>query len=189
MALTTTPCAVCGMTPTLRLMIRRHIGLIFVQRFISVDKPLCRTHGRHYTKLYLNKTLVQGWWGVFSFFINFYDVCSDVSVLRKYSSLDEPSAPAHQRRDRGGTSHLGRRTANRIGRLVAARPLSTALAIRVFPDTTYTPQTLRWAANTRTIIGQAPVQTDITMIMGVGSCEFPVSDRAGCFEEPATTSP
>ena len=62
MALTTTPCAVCGMTPTLRLTIRRHIGMILVQRFISVDKPLCRTHGRHYTKLFLNKTLVQGWW-------------------------------------------------------------------------------------------------------------------------------
>ena len=93
MALTTTPCAVCGMTPTLRLTIRRHIGMILVQRFISVDKPLCRTHGRQFTKLFLKKTLVQGWWGMFSFFINFYDVCSDVSVLRKYSSLDEPTAP------------------------------------------------------------------------------------------------
>ena len=93
MAVTTTPCAVCGKTPTLRLTIRRHIGLILLQRFISIDKPLCRTHGRHLTKMFLKKTLVQGWWGMFSFFINFFDVFSDVSVLRKYSSLDEPTAP------------------------------------------------------------------------------------------------
>ena len=85
MAVTTTPCAVCGMTPTLRLTIRRHVGLIVAQRFISIDKPLCRTHGRHLSNSFLKKTLVQGWWGLFSFFINFFDVFSDISVLRKFS--------------------------------------------------------------------------------------------------------
>ena len=93
MAVTTTPCAVCGMTPTLRLTIRRHVGLIVAQRFISIDKPLCRTHGRHLSKSFLKKTLVQGWWGLFSFFINFFDVFSDISVLRKFSDLAEPAAP------------------------------------------------------------------------------------------------
>jgi hypothetical protein len=93
MAVTMTPCVVCGMTPTLRLTIRRHVGMIFVQRFVSVNKPLCRTHGRHITKSFLKKTLLEGWWGVISFFINFFNVFSDISVLRKYSRLEEPSAP------------------------------------------------------------------------------------------------
>lgn len=93
MALPTTPCAVCGMTPTLQVMVRRHVGMIFAQAFVSVDKPLCRTHGRDLSKRFLKKTMVQGWWGFFSFFMNFFDVFADLSALRKYNSLDEPSAP------------------------------------------------------------------------------------------------
>lgn len=93
MPVTNVPCAICGMTPTLRLTIRRHVGLILVQQFASVNKPLCRTHGRQMTKTFLKKTLWQGWWGLFSFFMNIFDVCSDLSALRKFNELSEPAPP------------------------------------------------------------------------------------------------
>ena len=36
------------------------------------------------------KTLVQGWWGIISFFVNFVAVGTDIAALRRASKLGEP---------------------------------------------------------------------------------------------------
>jgi hypothetical protein len=58
---------------------------------------VCRTHGTELTKTYLTKTLTQGWWGIISFFVNWFAVANDVVMLRRVSRLAPPApvpAPA-----------------------------------------------------------------------------------------------
>ena len=89
-ASTTTPCVVCGRVPTRAESIRRHVGMIVMQRFVKLRQPLCREHGVEVTNTYLRKTLIEGWWGFISFFLNFLTVGNDLVVLFRYRALDEP---------------------------------------------------------------------------------------------------
>jgi hypothetical protein len=83
-------CKVCGRGPAQEFKLRRHVGMLVMQRFIWFKGPLCRDHGRQYAKDYLNKTLVQGWWGIISFFANWYAVFTDLSALSKAKKMAAP---------------------------------------------------------------------------------------------------
>lgn len=87
---TTTPCVVCGRVPTRAESIRRHVGMIVMQRFVKLKQPLCREHGIEISNTYLRKTLIEGWWGFVSFFLNFFTVGNDLVVLFRYRALGEP---------------------------------------------------------------------------------------------------
>ena len=87
---TTTPCVVCGRVPTRTESIRRQVGMIVMQRFVKLEQPLCREHGVEVTNTYLRKTLIEGWWGFISFFLNFFTVGNDLVVLFRYRALGEP---------------------------------------------------------------------------------------------------
>jgi hypothetical protein len=89
---TATPCVVCGATPSRVEPIRRHVGMIFLQRFVKLERPLCRDHGLELTRSYLLRTLWQGWWGLISFFVNWAVLVSDIVVLFRYRSLPPPIA-------------------------------------------------------------------------------------------------
>jgi len=83
-------CQVCGRTPAAQLTLRRHVGMLIMQKFFRAKPTLCRDHGRQVAKQWLTKTLVQGWWGIVSFFVNFVAVGTDIAALRKASKLGEP---------------------------------------------------------------------------------------------------
>lgn len=87
---TTTPCVVCGRVPTRTESVRRHVGMIVMQRFVKLKQPLCREHGVEISNTYLRKTLIEGWWGFISFFLNFFTVGNDLVVLFRYRALGEP---------------------------------------------------------------------------------------------------
>jgi hypothetical protein len=87
-----TPCYACGATPTRKLPIRRHRGMIIVQQFFKIHQSLCRDHGVDASKKYLGKTLLEGWWGFVSFFVNIFVVISDIVVWLQYARLPEPIA-------------------------------------------------------------------------------------------------
>lgn len=53
----------------------------------------CRDHGMALTRSWLGKTVVQGWWGVISFFVSWFVVASDIAALVK-ASRDEPKPAA-----------------------------------------------------------------------------------------------
>ncbi|MEZ5408520.1 MAG: DUF2510 domain-containing protein [Acidimicrobiales bacterium] len=76
--------------PTRTESIRRHVGMIVMQRFVKLSQPLCRDHGIEITRTYLRKTLIEGWWGFISFFLNFFTVGNDLVVLSRYRGLGEP---------------------------------------------------------------------------------------------------
>jgi hypothetical protein len=84
------PCAVCGRGPTRNITIRRHIGLLVVARFIRLRAPLCHEHGVATAKTYLGRTLVQGWWGLFSLVVNPFNVIADIRALIGYMRLPAP---------------------------------------------------------------------------------------------------
>jgi hypothetical protein len=83
-------CQVCGRRPAAQLKVRRHVGMILMQRFVSARPTLCREHGVAIAKEFLRKTLVQGWWGLISFFVNFYAVYTDLLALSKARKLGPP---------------------------------------------------------------------------------------------------
>jgi len=85
------PCVRCGLTPTRALPIRRHVGMVLAQQFVKVQQPLCRDHGREMTKQFLGKTMAQGWWGIISFFVNFWVIARDIVVLVAYGALAPPT--------------------------------------------------------------------------------------------------
>jgi hypothetical protein len=100
------PCSVCRRTPTRRLTIRRHQGIIVFMRFFRIDKSLCRDHGIALTRSALKQTAAQGWWGVLSVFINLYDVLWDLRVLAGYKRM--PAAPPIPQPAAGGRIQMRR---------------------------------------------------------------------------------
>ena len=84
-------CQVCQRTPAQRMTVRRHVGMIIVQRFVRFRGPLCRDHGLELTKRYLRQTLVQGWWGYISFFVNWFVIATDLMTLSTARGMQPPS--------------------------------------------------------------------------------------------------
>lgn len=72
------------------IVVRRHVGMIVLQKFYKAEGSFCRDHGTELSKDYLLKTLAFGWWGMISFFVNFFAVYTDIVALRKASKLAPP---------------------------------------------------------------------------------------------------
>lgn len=83
-------CYMCGRVPTRSITIRRHVGMVFVGKFIRLDKSLCRDHGVQVTKSFLGKTMYQGWWGIISVFANAFNVVWDLGVLVAFKRMPAP---------------------------------------------------------------------------------------------------
>ena len=63
-------CEMCGRSPARKLVIRRHVGMLFMQKFFKIQPTLCRECGTRTVLQYTGRTLVQGWWGLISLFIS-----------------------------------------------------------------------------------------------------------------------
>jgi hypothetical protein len=83
-------CRVCGRGPATSLVIRRHQGMLVMQRFIKVRASLCRECGMKTTKSYTTRTMVEGWWGIISFFANWFCLAGNLVAYRKAARLAEP---------------------------------------------------------------------------------------------------
>lgn len=84
-------CEQCGAAPAQLVKSRWHIGLIVYGRTMNQQAVLCRTHGRALVVSDLVKTVLLGWWGVYSFFINLLVIPAQIAELAKVGEL-EPSA-------------------------------------------------------------------------------------------------
>jgi hypothetical protein len=83
-------CQMCGRGPAQQFSIRRHVGMILLQKFYKIQGPLCRDHAMALGKKFLGSTALLGWWGVTSFLFNIGAVITDVSVLIRASSMPHP---------------------------------------------------------------------------------------------------
>ena len=85
-------CQLCGCSPAVSVTLRRHVGMLIVQRFCKWQGTLCHDHGVEIANIFLRKTLVQGWWGATSFFLNWFAVATDLVALQRASRLPSPEA-------------------------------------------------------------------------------------------------
>jgi hypothetical protein len=88
-------CRGCGRGPATSLVIRRHVGMLFAQRFVTLRTTLCRDCGIRVTKDYTSRTVVQGWWGVISFFANWFCLAGNLVAYRRASRLGPPNVVEH----------------------------------------------------------------------------------------------
>jgi hypothetical protein len=87
----TSSCESCGRTPAARIVVRRHVGLVFLQRFLSQRVTACRPCGRELIRSNTRKTLWQGWWGPISFFFNFFVLGANANAARRLRAIGDPS--------------------------------------------------------------------------------------------------
>ena len=88
-------CQACGRAPALPVKARAGIGAVIFHYNRSSEGTFCREHGLPVLTRALGQTLATGWWGVASFFLNFWFVASDVFQIARFALLAPPaSAPA-----------------------------------------------------------------------------------------------
>ena len=84
-------CESCGRAPARRITVRRHIGLLVLQQFVTVRVLACRPCGRALVRRYTGRTLWQGWWGAISFFFSWFVLASNAFAWTRLGRLDPPS--------------------------------------------------------------------------------------------------
>ncbi len=87
-------CQQCGRSPAREIIVRRHVGMLVMQRFFKVRAQLCRSCGWKLVRGWTGRTLVQGWWGYVSFFANIFTVLMNVVSAVKVLRLPRPQLSA-----------------------------------------------------------------------------------------------
>lgn len=82
-------CELCGRTPAVLVHLRKSTGMLIARRWETLDVPLCREDGLGIARKWLAWNLVAGWWGVISFFANFYALGADVVGLLRLARLPD----------------------------------------------------------------------------------------------------
>jgi hypothetical protein len=65
--------------------------MLVLQKFYKFDGPVCREHGLQLANTFLKKTLLQGWWGITSFFFNIFAVIADLTTRARVARMPAPS--------------------------------------------------------------------------------------------------
>lgn len=82
-------CERCGQQPAVDVTSKWHLGLIVYGRTTRKEGFLCRSHARSMILGDLAKTLLLGWWGMLSFFINFTVIAGQVVELASVAKMDD----------------------------------------------------------------------------------------------------
>jgi hypothetical protein len=83
-------CEMCGRLPAKHFLVRRHVGLVVRMKWYKVEADLCRDHALSVSRSFLLRTLVQGWWGYLSIFINSYVVGLDLFQVARAIFMRKP---------------------------------------------------------------------------------------------------
>jgi hypothetical protein len=83
-------CRLCGSAPAAPGRFRAHQGIILMMRFRHLDGPFCRDCGLAVFRDMTAKTLLQGWWGLLSFFITIGTVAKNAFLRGRFASLGAP---------------------------------------------------------------------------------------------------
>lgn len=83
-------CQVCEGTPAIPIRFLSHQGMIVLYRQITYRGSFCRDCGLSVFRRVMNRTLLVGWWGIISVFLNIYAIIVDLVSWRKLRGLLEP---------------------------------------------------------------------------------------------------
>ncbi len=76
----------------MHITVRRQIGMLITAHSVRREATVCREHGEELVKHYLEKTLIDGWWGVLAFPLNIFVIAADFYALWRLRKL-----PAEER--------------------------------------------------------------------------------------------
>jgi hypothetical protein len=86
------PCEVCGQAPAIPVCLRQNTGMLFWRTWRQLDRRLCRSCGLAAFRKMTNRTLVLGWWGTISFFVNWYYLVQNLASRARIARLAAPRA-------------------------------------------------------------------------------------------------
>jgi hypothetical protein len=87
-------CEICGRKPALMIKSQRHLGLILYGKTWRTVRLLCREHGEAQVNGDLAFTMLLGWWGIISVFVNAKIVIDQLAQSKKLTSLAPPDSLA-----------------------------------------------------------------------------------------------
>jgi hypothetical protein len=87
-------CRLCNCVPAAPVTFRQHRGLIVLMQLMRHEGPYCRYCGTEVFRDATAKTLLQGWWGLFSLFATPITILVNVAERREIDSLEPPRPPA-----------------------------------------------------------------------------------------------
>jgi hypothetical protein len=83
-------CQVCEGSPAIPIRFLSHQGMILLYRQIRYRGTFCRDCGLSVFRTVMNRTLLVGWWGIISFFLNIYAIIVDLVGWARLRRLPEP---------------------------------------------------------------------------------------------------
>lgn len=83
-------CQVCEATPAIPIGFLSHQGLIVLYRQIRYRGTFCRDCGLSVFRTVMNRSLLVGWWGLISVFLNLYAIIANVAGWVRLRGLPEP---------------------------------------------------------------------------------------------------
>lgn len=110
-------CAICGCSPATDVTFMQGIGLLLMRRTKTLRVRACRDCGIALFRETQSRTLLTGWWSVFSFFSNLVFLWDNAVARRRLAALGAPVQPAQR-------SRTQRSTPLPVGKPVMLRPAS-----------------------------------------------------------------
>jgi hypothetical protein len=83
-------CRICGCAPAAKVTFRGHRGLILLMQFLSMSGPFCRDCGLATFRRMTSSTMLQGWWGLASFFITPITILINLVLRYRVANLGPP---------------------------------------------------------------------------------------------------
>jgi hypothetical protein len=87
-------CQICGSVPATQITLRQGIGMMFLRKTKTARAYVCRDCGIALFRKYQAATLLTGWWGFISLFLNLGTLWSNSNERRKVAALAAPRPPA-----------------------------------------------------------------------------------------------
>lgn len=88
-----TQCEYCAYEPAVAITLRRGVGMFYMRRRTISHVIVCRRCGLAQFRAYQDSTLIRGWWGMISFFMNFFYIFANTRAYFTLRSLGEPKRP------------------------------------------------------------------------------------------------
>jgi hypothetical protein len=83
-------CQVCDATPAIPVRFLGHQGMVLLYRQIRYRGTFCRDCGCSVFRTVMNRTLLVGWWGIISAFLNLYAIIVNLGEWNRLRGLAEP---------------------------------------------------------------------------------------------------
>jgi hypothetical protein len=109
-------CQVCGSVPAKDITLHQSIGMVFLRKTKTFRAHVCRDCGIAFFRRIQSATLLTGWWGILSFFLNLGTIWSNYCERRGLQELGDPRPPASR------TAQISRSTPLSVGRPTLLRP-------------------------------------------------------------------